>query len=167
MKRYIRSAVRPISDESDDVKLWLAKNERTSPRDLVELLDSPGNFQVLRDAAQNPSLPQDIKNNVAPKLVPHPGDDILIVCCRSHASLSEFDKNSITRRIRDDAILQSLHLKGCEVEVTDASEMEYYVWALFPALQPADFKKAEDSVTNLISSFGDVVYYCDADKYED
>ena len=63
MKRYIRSAIASIHDESDDTKRGLAKSDYTSTRDLAALAEDSDRF-VRRDVAENPNLPMEARKRL-------------------------------------------------------------------------------------------------------
>ena len=60
MKRYIKTAVRTLSEESDDFRRELAQRDNTSPRDLAQLAES-NNRYIRRDVARNRNLPMEAR----------------------------------------------------------------------------------------------------------
>jgi len=63
VKRYIRSAIASIHDESGDTKRDLAKSDYTSARDLAALSQDSDRY-VRRDVASNPNLPLDARKKL-------------------------------------------------------------------------------------------------------
>ena len=63
MKRYIKSAVNPISEEDYDVKMEIAKNPNTSTDTLIELADVGSNKEtnliLLRRVCEHPNMTLD------------------------------------------------------------------------------------------------------------
>ena len=57
MKRYIKAAVKPVSEEDGYVQWTLANNAAASPRMLSELVADDTNTGVLQAVAMNPNTP--------------------------------------------------------------------------------------------------------------